>query len=206
MSHPAGASKSQSGAGRPAAAVRMSPAALLVLLIRGYQRFLSPLLGPRCRFVPSCSEYAAEALQRHGALRGLWLTCWRLLRCQPFCRGGYDPVPPQRDRSAARGRLRLTRPRERGLCVWELCPARQRLRGQRGRGRGTWAGAGGAGPLAAARLAGRAAGMAGRLAGPSCPQRPRCSPQWSARRPRGRGDQREGRRARRCPRPARARR
>ncbi|MGZ4619887.1 MAG: membrane protein insertion efficiency factor YidD [Frankiaceae bacterium] len=60
------------------------------------------MLGPRCRFVPSCSEYAAEALQRHGALRGLWLTCWRLLRCQPFCHGGYDPVPPQRDRSAAR--------------------------------------------------------------------------------------------------------
>ncbi|MGZ6854174.1 MAG: membrane protein insertion efficiency factor YidD [Mycobacteriaceae bacterium] len=80
----------------------MSPAALLILVIRGYQRFLSPLLAPRCRFVPSCSAYAVEALQQHGALRGLRLTGWRLLRCQPFCRGGYDPVPPPRGGGAGR--------------------------------------------------------------------------------------------------------
>ncbi len=72
----------------------MSPLAwLLALPIRFYKRFLSPLLPPACRFHPSCSSYALEALHKHGALRGVRLTVWRLLRCQPFHPGGFDPVP-----------------------------------------------------------------------------------------------------------------
>jgi putative membrane protein insertion efficiency factor len=72
----------------------MSPLAfLLVLPIRFYKRFISPLLPPACRFHPTCSVYAMEALQKHGAFRGLRLTLWRLLRCQPFHPGGFDPVP-----------------------------------------------------------------------------------------------------------------
>ena len=61
--------------------------------IRAYRRFLSPLAGQRCRFHPSCSSYALEALERHGALRGSWLALRRLSRCQPFHPGGIDPVP-----------------------------------------------------------------------------------------------------------------
>lgn len=68
----------------------------LVALVRGYQLFVSPLLGPRCRFYPSCSTYAIQALRRHGPLRGLVLASWRLLRCNPWNRGGIDPVPPRR--------------------------------------------------------------------------------------------------------------
>ena len=67
--------------------------AILIFAIRIYQATLSPLLPPSCRFVPSCSAYAIEALQRYGALRGTVLTIRRLARCQPFCTGGYDPVP-----------------------------------------------------------------------------------------------------------------
>jgi uncharacterized protein len=63
------------------------------LLIRAYQLTLSPLLGNCCRFEPSCSHYAAEAIRRHGLLRGAALAAWRIVRCNPFCRGGYDPVP-----------------------------------------------------------------------------------------------------------------
>ena len=68
-------------------------ARLLALPIRGYRLAISPLLGPRCRFYPSCSSYALEALERHGAVRGLWLALWRILRCHPWHPGGYDPVP-----------------------------------------------------------------------------------------------------------------
>ncbi|MXW40809.1 MAG: membrane protein insertion efficiency factor YidD [Synechococcus sp. SB0668_bin_15] len=68
-------------------------AAPLMVLIGLYQRFISPLLPPRCRFSPSCSAYAMEALERHGLWRGGWLSVWRLLRCHPFTAGGYDPVP-----------------------------------------------------------------------------------------------------------------
>lgn len=66
---------------------------VLIFLVRGYQVVLSPLLPATCRFYPSCSVYAIEALKRHGALRGSWLALRRLVRCQPFCPGGYDPVP-----------------------------------------------------------------------------------------------------------------
>lgn len=65
----------------------------LVFLVRGYQIVLSPVLPASCRFFPSCSAYAIEALERHGALKGTALTIRRLARCQPFCTGGYDPVP-----------------------------------------------------------------------------------------------------------------
>lgn len=65
----------------------------LVFLIRAYQIGISPLIGPSCRFYPSCSEYAIQAIRRHGAVRGVRLTAGRLLRCHPFHPGGYDPVP-----------------------------------------------------------------------------------------------------------------
>jgi len=65
----------------------------LVGMIRLYQRFVSPMLGPRCRFYPSCSHYACDALHQHGALRGGGLAAWRVLRCHPFHPGGFDPVP-----------------------------------------------------------------------------------------------------------------
>jgi len=60
--------------------------------LRQYKRWISPLFLPACRYVPSCSEYAAEAVARHGVLRGALLAAWRLLRCHPFVKGGYDPV------------------------------------------------------------------------------------------------------------------
>ncbi len=69
------------------------PVFVLSSLLRAYKRFLSPLLPPSCRFTPTCSEYAIEAINRHGVVKGSFLACWRLLRCNPFCRGGYDPVP-----------------------------------------------------------------------------------------------------------------
>ena len=68
-------------------------ARLLTVPILAYRLAISPLLGPRCRFYPSCSSYALEALERHGAVRGLWLALWRILRCHPWYPGGYDPVP-----------------------------------------------------------------------------------------------------------------
>jgi putative membrane protein insertion efficiency factor len=73
-----------------------APRTLVVLILRGYQRFVSPALGPRCRYYPSCSEYAVQAVQRFGILRGLLLAGWRLLRCNPWSQGGFDPVEDQR--------------------------------------------------------------------------------------------------------------
>ena len=70
--------------------------AVFVLPIRAYQWLLSPLLGPRCKYYPSCSEYAAQAVQRYGILRGLVLAGWRLLRCNPWSLGGVDRVEDQR--------------------------------------------------------------------------------------------------------------
>ena len=66
---------------------------LLLWLIRGYRRWVSPLFPPSCRFQPTCSEYALEAIAIHGALKGGWLAIKRILRCHPFHPGGYDPVP-----------------------------------------------------------------------------------------------------------------
>jgi putative membrane protein insertion efficiency factor len=74
---------------------------LLVLLLRAYQLLLSPMLGQRCRFYPSCSHYAVEAIQTHGAARGSWLTLRRLGKCHPWHAGGLDPVPPKGDARAA---------------------------------------------------------------------------------------------------------
>lgn len=72
---------------------------ILVALLMGYRRFVSPLMAPRCRFVPSCSEYAIDAISTHGALRGVWLAVRRVVKCQPFFTGGYDPVPPHSSRA-----------------------------------------------------------------------------------------------------------
>jgi uncharacterized protein len=65
----------------------------LQAMLSAYKRWISPALPTACRFVPTCSEYAMEAVERHGALRGSMLAGWRLLRCHPFCPGGHDPVP-----------------------------------------------------------------------------------------------------------------
>ena len=66
---------------------------LVIKLIRGYQLLISPLLGPRCRFTPTCSHYAIEAIKLHGMLKGCWLASLRLVKCHPLNEGGYDPVP-----------------------------------------------------------------------------------------------------------------
>ena len=65
----------------------------VLALLRAYQYFLRPLLGPNCRFYPSCSDYSREAIERHGVLKGLWLTLRRVGRCHPYHPGGFDPVP-----------------------------------------------------------------------------------------------------------------
>ena len=67
--------------------------ALFIILIRAYQWLISPLLPPSCRFTPSCSHYGIEALQKHGLIRGSYLTINRILRCHPWSKGGHDPVP-----------------------------------------------------------------------------------------------------------------
>lgn len=66
---------------------------LLMILVRGYQRFISPLFPPSCRYSPTCSAYTLTALQKHGAVKGTLMGIARILRCNPFVRGGYDPVP-----------------------------------------------------------------------------------------------------------------
>lgn len=65
----------------------------LIMLVRGYQVTLSPIMGGACRFEPSCSNYMIEAIEVHGAVKGLILGLWRILRCHPFGKSGYDPVP-----------------------------------------------------------------------------------------------------------------
>ncbi len=74
-------------------AVRLLVNVLATVLIRAYQLLVSPLVGPACRFSPSCSQYALEAIRRHGAIKGSTLAVKRLLRCNPWHAGGYDPVP-----------------------------------------------------------------------------------------------------------------
>lgn len=69
---------------------------IFIYLIKFYQKAISPLKKPCCRFRPTCSDYAVEAFEIHGAFKGLFLSLWRVLRCNPFCKGGYDPVPPKK--------------------------------------------------------------------------------------------------------------
>ena len=73
---------------------------LVLLPIRGYQRLISPLFGPRCRYYPTCSAYAEQAIRTHGIVRGTALAAWRLVRCNPFSAGGVDEVPPARSSRA----------------------------------------------------------------------------------------------------------
>ena len=87
------------------------PKTLLLALLRGYKWALSPFLPPACRYVPTCSEYAAEAIERHGAFRGSAMAMWRVLRCHPFVRGGYDPVPSDDVAAGVYARLSQTRSR-----------------------------------------------------------------------------------------------
>ncbi|THB63078.1 MAG: membrane protein insertion efficiency factor YidD [Gammaproteobacteria bacterium] len=72
----------------------------LLLLIRLYQKLLSPLLGNNCRFHPTCSQYTYTAIERHGTIRGLWLGLKRILKCHPFHPGGFDPVPEKKQDNA----------------------------------------------------------------------------------------------------------
>ncbi|WP_218141631.1 membrane protein insertion efficiency factor YidD [Nitrosomonas sp. Nm51] len=65
----------------------------MIVIIRFYQYCISPLMAPACRFTPTCSEYACEAFAKYGFLRGMRLSIWRILRCNPWCKGGYEPVP-----------------------------------------------------------------------------------------------------------------
>ncbi len=81
----------------------------LLFLIELYQTYISPLKGRTCRYYPTCSQYAKEAIMIHGPVKGLFLGFWRLLRCNPFSYGGYDPVPSSREE-------RPTRPRRFGEC------------------------------------------------------------------------------------------
>jgi putative membrane protein insertion efficiency factor len=76
---------------------------LALWILRTYKRWLSPLLPPSCRYVPTCSEYAMEAVERFGALRGGFMAMGRLLRCHPFVKGGYDPVPEPRVQTVTSG-------------------------------------------------------------------------------------------------------
>ncbi len=76
---------------------------VLKLLIRGYQLFVSPVLGANCRYAPSCSQYAIEAIESHGAVRGSWLAVKRIGRCHPWGGSGYDPVPSERDHDHTAG-------------------------------------------------------------------------------------------------------
>jgi len=81
---------------------------LALQLLRGYKWAISPIFPPACRYVPTCSEYAMEAVDRYGALRGSLMAGWRLLRCHPFSKGGYDPVVRCSQTNAAAGPVRRT--------------------------------------------------------------------------------------------------
>ncbi len=75
------------------------PKRALIGIVKFYQKAISPLKLPCCRFSPTCSKYAIEAIEVHGAIKGLGLAIWRVLRCNPFCKGGYDPVPPKKEKN-----------------------------------------------------------------------------------------------------------
>ena len=91
------ASSVGSASSSAATRARSAGAWVLLALIRMYQIFLSPFLGGACKYHPSCSRYAHEAVQKHGARRGAWLALKRLGRCRPFVKGGFDPVPEPED-------------------------------------------------------------------------------------------------------------
>ena len=78
----------------------------LLFLIRGYQRYLSPMKRTKCPYIPSCSAYGAQAVETHGAFIGSLLAIWRILRCNPFSRGGFDPVPEKTGRMEMKSRFR----------------------------------------------------------------------------------------------------
>jgi len=84
---------------RALSALTRAADAVLIGLIRVYQYAISPMLGQRCKYYPSCSNYAIGAIREHGPLKGVGLAAWRLLRCNPFSNGGFDPVPPRRHRA-----------------------------------------------------------------------------------------------------------
>ncbi|HUW55988.1 MAG TPA: membrane protein insertion efficiency factor YidD [Planctomycetota bacterium] len=86
--------------GRILTVVSSGVGAFLILLVRLYQRVLSPVFGAHCRFEPTCSEYCIEALRKHGVIKGLGLAVWRVLRCNPFGKAGYDPVPEPPEHAA----------------------------------------------------------------------------------------------------------
>ena len=71
---------------------------ILIRLIKFYQKYISPRKKPCCRFTPSCSQYAVEAISTYGAFKGTFMAIWRILRCNPFCAGGYDPVPEKKSK------------------------------------------------------------------------------------------------------------
>jgi hypothetical protein len=79
----------------------LNPKTLLISLVKLYRLCISPWFSPCCRFQPSCSRYAQEALEEHGLVRGLFLSFLRIIRCQPFCKGGYDPVPRKKASDAS---------------------------------------------------------------------------------------------------------
>lgn len=84
---------------------------IMIWLVRFYRRFISPIKPPCCRFTPSCSAYALEAFEKRGFFVGFILSLWRILRCNPFCKGGYDPVPEHGFRNPPEIRKMLTRER-----------------------------------------------------------------------------------------------
>ncbi len=73
---------------------------IFILPIKFYQKFISPLLGNNCRFYPTCSNYMIQAIEVHGVVKGLWLGIKRILRCNPWSAGGYDPVPPKKSKGS----------------------------------------------------------------------------------------------------------
>lgn len=102
-----GASRAEKRAG----IIRRAPSMALVVLIEIYRKLVSPLIRSRCRYYPSCSRYALDAVQRYGVFKGLVLATWRLLRCNPFSKGGIDHVHDQRvfNTSPKEGRLSVSR-------------------------------------------------------------------------------------------------
>jgi uncharacterized protein len=85
----------------------VAPKIVLLWLLRGYKRAISPLFLPSCRYVPTCSEYAAEAIERYGVVRGSMMALGRLLRCHPFVRGGFDPVPNRKDKESVQDEIEI---------------------------------------------------------------------------------------------------